>query len=182
MALCLTFRSAEALGLKDPKRKLELGRQRALAHQGLGEYEKSREEFIQLIKQTPNSLTFQLGVAELLQQQGVASNRSKPLAEAMMGTQKERDPKTKRQVNLIWGYRLLVKNLRDLPKYKDYYYRSLFGLIESRFEYGKLEKSEKAIDSALKELQNARKRDPELGGPKWKSRFEQLEQSIKQTK
>ena len=173
---------AEALGLKDPKRKLELGRQRALAHQGLGEYEKSREEFIQLIKQTPNSLTFQLGVAELLQQQGVASNRSKPLAEAMMGTQKERDPKTKRQVNLIWGYRLLVKNLRDLPKYKDYYYRSLFGLIESRFEYGKLEKSEKAIDSALKELQNARKRDPELGGPKWKSRFEQLEQSIKQTK
>lgn len=174
------FNRVESLGLQDPKLKTELNRQRAMAMRGLGQYEEALAALTEILKEKQTNLTVQLDAAETLQQWGKSAKRSRAYGEAMMGTAKERDPKTKRQVNLVWGWRKLVQALRDNPQFQDAYYQSLYGLIESRLEYGKLENSEKAIDSALKELTNAQKRHPEMGGAKWQGQFTDLQQRIKQ--
>lgn len=175
------FDRVEKLGLQDPKLKIELTRQRAIAMRGLGQYEKALAALAEILKKSQSNLTVQLDAAETLQQWGKAAKLPRAYGEAMMGAVKERDPKTKRPVNLVWGWRKLVQALRDNPKFEDAYYQSLYGLIESRLEYGKLENSQKAIDSALKELTNAQKRHSEMGGPKWKDRFNQLSLKIKQS-
>lgn len=175
-----SFDRVEKIGLKDPALIIELVRQRAIAKRGLGQYEEAMQDFIGLLKENPNNLTAQLDAARTLQMWGIQGKRSKALAEAMSGTEKVRDEKTRRTTNLVWGWIYMVRALRDKPRFVEPYYEALYHLIEARLEYGILENSDRAKQAALKELQNARRRDPNLGTPEWKRRFDELEKRIQQ--
>ncbi len=175
-----SFDRVEKIGLKDPALLNELVRQRAIAKRGLGQYEEAMQDFISLLKENPNNLTIQLDAAQTLQMWGIRGKRSKALAEAMSGTEKVRDEKTRRTTNLVWGWIYMVRALRDKPQFVEPYYEALYHLIEARLEYGILENNERAKQAALKELQNARRRDPNLGTPEWKRRFDALEKRIQQ--
>ena len=175
---------AETLGFKgDPQEEAmntELRRQRALAQRGNGDYEDAVKEFIEILKKNSMSLKDQIYAAETLQMWAKSAKRSRGYAEAMMGIEKFTDPKTKRQSNLIWGWRKLVQATRSNPKFKQTYYKSLYHLTECRLQYGLLEKSDKAIKSSLQEIENASKRDESFGSPEWKQKFAQLKVRIQQ--
>ncbi len=175
---------AESLGFAgDPQEQAmnrELKRQRALAQRGSGSFEDAVNQFIEILRDNPLSLADQIYAAETLQMWAKSANRSQGYAEAMMGVEKVTDPKTKRTSNLVWGWRKLVQATRSNPKFIDTYYQSLYNLTECRFEYGVLENSDKAIESSLKEIENAEKRDAKLGSPQWKQKFDKLKLRIKQ--
>ena len=161
-----------AKGLKD-----ELKRQRALAERGSGNYEKSIEQFVEILTASPNRLGVQIDAALTYQMWGKAANNSQHYAKAMMGANKAKT-QGGRARNVVWGWRRLYTVLRGKEKYVNEFYQSLYHLAESRFEYGVLVKNKKAVLSAKKEIENARKRDPKLGGPNWKRKLNQLEKRI----
>ena len=174
-----SFDRIQANDLKNDALKIEWMRQRAIAQRGMGQYDEAFKDLASILEDVPNNLTIQLDAADTLQLWGIRGKRSKALAQAMMGTETFRDPKTKRSRNRVWGWAYLVRALRDKPKLSEAYFHSLYGLIEARLAYGNLEGSDKAKKAALKELQNARRRHPDFGSPYWKRRFEKLETEIK---
>ena len=178
--------TAEQLGFADDDEgqalKIELRRQRALANRGTGNYEQAVEQFTEILKENQLRLGVQLDAAETLQAWAKATKRANGYIEAMMGREPVVDKKTRRKSNVIWGWRNLVRRTRNQPQYADQFYQSLYRLIEARLEYGLLAESEKAIAAAQKELDNARQRDPALGGETWKPKFDALEKRIKNSK
>ena len=159
---------------------MELKRQRALAQRGAGNYEAAVDQFTEILKGNSKSLQIQIDAADTLQSWAKDSGRSVLYGEAMMGTRKFKNPETNRDSNLIWGWRKMVQATRSNPKFRETYFNALYNLIECRLEYGVLEKSDKAIKSALTEISNAEKRHPELGGPVQKKKFMDLKQRIQQ--
>ncbi len=160
------------------KLKIELMRQRALAQRGSGNYEAAVKQQVEILKISPSVLTVQIDAADTLQMWAQSTKRSKIYAEAMMGRDRFKNPKTRKTANLIWGWRKLLAVSKDRENLQETFIKSLYNLIEARFEYGLIEKSDKAINSAMTELKNARKRDPEMGGAEWNARFNRLEKRI----
>ncbi len=179
MALAALER-ASALGIDDEKLAMELKRQQAIAKRGLGQYEQAFAGLVQLLKQSPNAWPIQNDAAETLQRWGVQAKAGERLAQALTGTEKYRDPKTKRQRNLVWGWTRLSSVLKRYPKLEDAYFRSVFGEVETRLEFGLVEQNQKAMAAALKKLNQIKAQDEDLGGPVWKPRFENLELRIRQ--
>ncbi len=158
--------------------RLESSRFLGLAHRGAGNWDQAIKSLADLLAERPTLLIAQMDAAETLQIQGQKTKSADALGRAMMGTEKRPDAKTGRQQNAIWGWRQLVMATRNKEQFAEVYSRCLFGLIESRLEYGILKPSPEAVDAALTELANWRRADPETGGPKWKPRVDALEQRI----
>lgn len=174
------FANAKKLGMKDPAKLADVQRMTALAKRGIGKYDEALAIIKDLLKENPRDVRLQLDAVDTLQSWGTQTKRSKALAEALMGAERVKN-KDNRTVNLIWGWEQLTLSLKGNPKLEQAYYKSLFGLIEARFEYGVIEDNLKARKAALKVLNNARARDTELGGPAWKSKLEALESKIKKS-
>ena len=175
---------AETLGFagdpQAPAMTTELQRQRALAQRGSGNFEEAIEQFALILEKNPRNLKVQLNAAETLQAWGKSAGRSKLYTEAVMGARPFTDPTTKRPSKLIWGWEKICTATRGNEKTQDAFYQSLYQLAECRMEYGLLEQKKEAIASALQEIENAEKRDPELGGAIWKRKFLELKNQIKQ--
>jgi flagellin-specific chaperone FliS len=164
---------------QDPEQlKLELKRRKALATAGQGNYEEAIKQFTEILSSEKGGLGVQIDAARTLQRWGIVEKKAKPLGEAMMGTGSKLDPKTKRKSNTIWGWRAIFSATRGKEQFVEQFHETTLNLIESQFEYGTLLNRADAIEAAQKELANARQRDPNLGGPKFKSRYEQLEKRI----
>ena len=175
---------AEKLGFPgDPQagvKLLELGRLKAVALRGAGKFEESVKQFAAVLSTAPAVVSIQTDAARTLQMWGDATHSANPYLLAMAGTERQRNSQTNRMQNVIWGWYELVRKTRNKDEFKDDFYRALLHLNECRLEHGKIENSTKTIESALQELGNARSRDPELGGSVWKTKFDMLEQQIKQ--
>lgn len=159
---------------------LESGRYLGLAQRGVGNWEAATKAFADVLELRPSLLKTQMDAAETLQLQSLRTQQPRYAGFAMMGTEKRTDPKTKRAENVIWGWRRLVLATKGQADFADVYHRSLFALIECRLEFGILEKSDRAIQAALTELENWRRADPTFGGPEWKQKAEALEARIRQ--
>jgi tetratricopeptide (TPR) repeat protein len=173
---------AEALGFAgDPREEamqVKLSRQRALSQRGAGKFEAAIDQLKTILKANPMSLQVQVDAADTLHLWAKSSKRSKGYAEAMMGMEKVRNPKTKKTSNLIWGWRGLVKATQGSPKYVDTYFHSMYHLIESRFEYGLLENSSKAIKSSLNDVNRTITQSEKKMDEVWKQKFAKLRERI----
>lgn len=170
---------ASKIGVSDPKLVYELKRQQALAKRGAGKYEAAFEDLKELLSQSPNSWKLQVDAAATLQRWGMQTKTPKPLAKALSGTEPRKDPKTGRQRNLVWGWSALANALKSKPELMDAHYKSLFGAVTTRFEYGVMEKNVKVVKAALRRLEIAKAKNPGLESPDWKPKFDELEQRIK---
>ena len=178
---------AEAIGFNGEEMEselvIELKRQRALAQRGSGKYEVATDQFAEILKTKNNALNIQIDACETLQMWARATQRQRGFAEAIKGAKPFKDPKTNRSKNLIWGWEKIALATRSNEKFRDTYYLALYHVIECRMEYGVLAENPKAIDSALREIENERKRDPGFNGSaEWKGKFESLETRIKAAK
>lgn len=171
---------AAKMGIKEPRLLGELKRQQALAKRGSGKFEDAIKDLIALLKQTPNSWQLQLDAASTLQRWGTQTKTSKPLAKALGGTERFKDPDNGREKNLIWGWTKLANALKSNPDLSDAYFKSVFAAVSTRFEYGVIEKNSKVVQAAQKRLKIAKTKTPALGGPQWKPKFEALEAKMTQ--
>lgn len=160
--------------------ELETGRYLGLAHRGIGNWDEATRAFASVLEKRATLIRTQIDAAETLQMQGRQSGVSAPLGKALMGTEPREDPKTKRKENVIWGWRRLVLVTKGREDFAESHRRALYGLIESQLEYGVLEKSDKAIRSALTQLETWRKAEPEYGSAEWKKKAGELELRIQQ--
>ncbi|MFT7633392.1 MAG: tetratricopeptide (TPR) repeat protein [Mariniblastus sp.] len=159
----------------------ELNRQRALAQRGSGEFEQSIQQFVKILEASPNSLSIQLDAAETLQRWGQVTKSSKQYVRATKGTQSFKDPKTKRTKNLIWGWEKIALATRSNSKFRSTFYNALYHVAECRLEYGLITEDKKAVESASREVEKERKRDPSFNGSaEWKAKFNSLDKRIKQ--
>ena len=175
--------AAKGMGFeKDPKgeaRLLEVGRLKATALAGSGKFEDAIKQYAAILEPRPGVLPIQIDAADTLQAWAKATNSAKTYELAVMGTERRTDPKTKRAQNVIWGWRQLVLATRTSDEYKLDFYAALYRMSEARMEYGQLQKSKTSFETALKEIESARTRDPQMGGADWKAKFDELEKKLK---
>jgi hypothetical protein len=175
--------AAKSMGFeKDPKgeaRLLEVGRLKATALAGSGKFEDAIKQYAAILEPRPGVLPIQIDAADTLQAWAKATNSAKTYEMAVMGTERRTDPKTKRAQNVIWGWRQLVLATRNSDEYKLDFYAALYRMSEARMEYGQLQKSKTSFETALKEIESARTRDPQMGGADWKAKFDELEKKLK---
>lgn len=175
------FARSKQLGFAgDPEEaniELELGRFQALSKRGAGQYDAAVDALIEVLKTKPNYLQAQLDAAETLYLWGKAEGRSSALAEALSGKESYRDEKNKRR-NRIWGWQQMVQMTNRNEKLIEVYYQVKLGHIKTMFEYWQVTNKADALNAAKRDIAKFRKRFPELGGDKWRAKFEALEQRI----
>ncbi len=177
---------AESLGFAGDEKAAdytsELKRQRALAQRGSGNFEAAVDQFADILRENAKSLQVQIDAAETLSAWGKAAKRDTIITKAIMGSHMEKDKTSGLDANLIWGWQKLAKATRGNEKFSDTFYRALYHMTEGKLEYGLIlaDKRVNALKAALQEIENAEKRDPELGGPNWKPKFEALKKRIKE--
>ena len=179
-----TLAKAEAIGFKGDKDaiklNLKLKRQQALALRGAGKYEQAVASFTSLLQKSNRSLSMQLDAAATLQQWGKSARLSKKLAQAVNGTGKFTDPKTKRPAKAIWGWNNIARRTQgDKPKYREEYFTAAYGIAEAIYEQGKA-KGTDASKRALAQIKKERAKTPDfLGSTVWQDKFSDLEKRIK---
>ena len=160
--------------------KLKL--QRALSQRGAGNFEPAVDQLSEILKLKPKAINVQIEACETLQQWGKASGRSKKYQEATKGTGTYgtyKDPKTKRDKKLIWGWEKIAKLTRRNEKFRDTFFNALYHVAECRMEFGIIESNPDAIAAAKKEITRERERDPTFAGKaNWARKFQELEARV----
>ena len=165
-------------GASDAKQlQTSLERDRALARRGLGNFDAAMKELTASLGKSNSNLQLQIEAAKTLQMWGVVGKRKKALEEALGGSGKYTNPKTNRKGRLVWGWKFLVDVLKNKKKYKSTFHECFLHWLETKFEYAKTVNNTNAIKNILKDIENARKRNPDLGG--FKDGFSKLESMIK---
>ena len=168
----------------DPKEAVmvaELKRQRALASRRSGNFESAMNEFLEILKASPNSLNVQIDSAETLQMWAKVGKNQKRYIEAVKGRDPYKNPKTKRTQKRIWGWEKLALATRSNEKFRSTFYNALYHVVECRLEYGILAGNQSAIKAAGSEIAKEKKRDPTFSGNEmWKQKFSELEARVQQ--
>ncbi|MDG1873023.1 MAG: hypothetical protein P8J27_03870 [Mariniblastus sp.] len=178
---------AEKIGFADDPQLAEmttgLKRERALSQRGAGNFEVAIDQLAEILKENSNAINIQIDASMSLQAWAKATQRQKTYVEATKGARSYKNPKTKRNTKLIWGWEKIALATRKNPKYRSTYYEALYHVAECRLEYGILAKNSGAIKSAGNEITKERERDPTFAGmAKWKQKFEELESRINAAK
>jgi hypothetical protein len=173
------FERSSQLGFKgDPEESLinlELGRLQALSKRGAGQFQAAVEALEKVLKSKPNYLQAQLDIAETLYLWGKSENLAKAYAESMGGRGSYTDDKGKRK-KLVWGWQQMIKMTIREQDLRETYFRVQLGQTQTMLDYGLLAKNKKAFESVRRDLKNFRERNSDLGGDKWRPKFEALEQ------
>ncbi len=176
---------AQTMGFAgDPKEAVmvaELKRQRALASRRSGNFESAMNEFLEILKESPNSLNVQINSAETLQMWAKVGKNQKRYIEAVKGRDPYKNPKTKRTQKRIWGWEKIALATRSNEKFRSTFYNALYHVVECRLEYGILAGNQSAIKAAGSEIAKERKRDATFSGSEmWKQKFSELETRVQQ--
>ena len=176
---------AEEMGFAgDPKESVmvaELKRQRALASRRSGNFESAMNEFLEILKGSPNSLNVQIDSADTLQMWAKVGKNQKRYIEAVKGRDSYKNPKTKRTQKRIWGWEKIALATRSNEKFRSTFYNALYHVVECRLEYGILAGNQAAIKAAASEIAKERKRDATFSGSElWKQKFSELEARVQQ--
>ena len=124
----------------------------------------------------------QIDAAMALQRSGEESGETPKLVQAIMGGGVVKDPKTKKDKKVIWGWGKLSQAIANRPQFKQQFLVARYNLAKSRLLYHKIKPNSKLMDLALKDIDVARKKYPDLGGPKMKAEFDQLVKDIQAAK
>jgi cellulose synthase operon protein C len=168
----------------DPKESVmvaELKRQRALASRRSGNFESAMNEFLEILKGSPNSLNVQIDSADTLQMWAKVGKNQKRYIEAVKGRDSYKDPKTKRTQKRVWGWEKIALATRSNEKFRSTFYNALYHVVECRLEYGILAGNQSAIKAAGSEIAKEKKRDATFSGSElWKQKFSELEARVQQ--
>lgn len=161
------------------KDRLDVLRVQAKGAAGRGDFEKAIPIFVEFLTAKPATLDVQIDAALALQNAGEKSGETSYLVKAIMGGGEIKDPKTSKTKKTIWGWGKLSQAIANMPKFKSQFLIARYNLAKSRLLYHRIKPSKRLLDLALKDIDVARKKYPDLGGPKMKADFDKLIQEIK---
>ena len=160
----------------------------------LGQYSKGVDQYAAILLEKPNVMPLQQAAAAALQQWGVSARDPKALDRAIRG-----DVKQKNGENLIWGWvKLAVKAdmgkrqtakaadadpaMRErMAQYDEIFYQARYNVAHARFLAAKMvagDARRAQLEAAQKNIDSMRQLYPDLGGPNWKPKFEDLHKQI----
>ncbi|AMV33901.1 hypothetical protein VN12_17360 [Pirellula sp. SH-Sr6A] len=153
----------------------------AMARAGAGKYEEAHKIFVDVLKQTPMNVTFQIAAAKNLQAWG--GNRDKDLLyKAWAGT----EPNDK-GANAIWGWNRIAQLTASRVKedsFRDIYFEARFNIATCQRASGLLETDpearKKELNRAMTVIRQTKVLHPNFGTPEFKSKFERLEAELQQ--
>lgn len=162
--------------------KLDVLRNHGKALSGQGDFEKALPKFVEYLSAKPATLDVQIDAALCLQKSGEAAGETAPLVQAIMGGGTVTDPKTKKSKKVIWGWGKLSQAIANRPQFKKQFLVARYNLAKSRLIYHNIKPNSRLMDLALKDIDVAQKKYPDLGGPAMKAQFDQLIKDINAAK
>jgi len=155
-----------------------------------GEFSAALNQYQEILEAHPNMLELQKATASLLQQWGMAEENAERLEHSIRGTLPGADGR-----NLVWGW-LRIATLADLGKrramqtagdaapnekqvqrYEDLFFEARYRAAEARLAAANLSsgaRQQQQLDTVRQSVEAMKQLYPDLGGPRWQSRFESL--------
>jgi tetratricopeptide (TPR) repeat protein len=158
--------------------RLAVLRSHGKALAGQGNYEQAFPKFVQYLSVKPTTLDVQVDAALTLQNWGETTDNTENIRQAIMGGGKVTDPKTQKTKNVIWGWGRLSTAIANLPQFKKQFLVARYNLAKSRLIYHKIKPNSRLMDLAIKDIDVAKKKYPDLGSPTMKAQFAQLIKDI----
>jgi tetratricopeptide (TPR) repeat protein len=173
--------ASEPSSLPNPTAALAVKKQLAECHRALGDYRKALDLFSAVLADQESQLSVQQAAARTYQAWGVASGNVKQLERAIYGGYKLRSTGK----NRIWGWLKLAlvaeRAARSNAIYQDAFFEARLEAARCRFLIG----IESAGTERLKNFATAKQSIrsmlqlyPDLGGSRWRGKFENLLRQI----
>lgn len=159
----------------------ELKRQKGIAFRGQGQFDEALQQFVELLRAKPALVNIQIDAAKTLQMRGDQKQDAESFAAAVAGSNKESLASGQRATNLVWGWRQLAMATKGKEQFSNEYFEALYNMSYCRLRYGEILNREDAKKAALSEIQSQKQQFPEMGGPNWKPKFEELARRIQKT-
>lgn len=137
-----------------------------------GEYAAAVKELLEVVKRKPTMLTAQEEAALALEQWGMASEgkrAQKAHGWAMRGVYPDANKK-----NQIWGWNTIGKRTAGNPKFREAFFNARYHLALNRFLEGRAINDKKIFLSSISMIRDVYTFYPEMGGPQWRAKFDQL--------
>jgi len=177
-AISVFNRVREEFGPLDDKIELQLNRRQALAHRGIGEFDKAIGLFETILAQPDQRfIDVQMDAATTYQRWGDVSRDAQHFLKAVMGGGSYTHPETNQTSKLFVGWRAIAAAAQR-SRNPSMLAEAVFNLSYCQFEYAKLTGKDNVREAALKQIENYQKANPQSGGPDWAPRFEQLIRDI----
>ncbi|MCE9545120.1 MAG: hypothetical protein K8T25_06335 [Planctomycetia bacterium] len=160
-----------------PSDNARLGVQLRLAkcYRRLGQFDKSLDQLIAVLKVRPSDVTIQMEAAETLQERGQVED-ARYFEEAIQGSRPDAQGK-----NIIWGWSRLAAAMYGKPAYDKFYFEANYRSNQSRYQFAmKLTGPQHArlLQLARKGIEIMVDRYPALGTPDQKAKYDVLLRSI----
>jgi tetratricopeptide (TPR) repeat protein len=159
----------------------------------LGDYKKAVDQYGAILREKPNMLDLQQAAAATLQEWGVAKRDGGALDRAIRGDLPQKDGK-----NLIWGW-LRIARMADAAKrqaakagasgsdaeraarFEDLFFEARYNIARCRYLGGTIappNARQEQFEAAKTNIEQMKRLYPDLGGPKWKTAFDNLLKQI----
>ncbi|MEC7566026.1 MAG: hypothetical protein VX738_10120 [Planctomycetota bacterium] len=138
-----------------------------------GDYKGASVELAHILLKTPSNVSVQIEAAKTYSELGRREKDKTQFLYAIGGARKLKSSGE----NLIWGWRKISRLTQGKDNFKDEYYESRLGITQARLGYAQLQQGDekkKQLGYAKMEILNTQKIYPELGGPEFKLRFNEL--------
>jgi tetratricopeptide (TPR) repeat protein len=148
---------------------------RCLRH--LGQYEKAVDLLVEILKSNNSALDVQIEGAYAYQDWGDIRSRCYDLA--IYGANPVETKQGK--ANLIWGWARISRVLQSKPDYKSTFFEARYNLALCRLNLGRTQtgaEQKKTLERAIGDIGVIYKLYPELGGPEWHAKFDDLLKKI----
>jgi tetratricopeptide (TPR) repeat protein len=173
--------ASEPSSLPNPTAILAVQKQLAECHRALGDHRKALDLFSEVLADQESQLSVQQSAARTYQAWGVASGNVKQLERAIYGGYKLRSTGK----NRIWGWLKLAlvaeRAARSNAGYQDAFFEARLEAARCRFLVG-MESSGaerlKNFATAKQSIRSMLQLYPELGGSRWRGKFESLLRQI----
>jgi tetratricopeptide (TPR) repeat protein len=162
-----------------------------------GQYDKSIEQYAEILRTKPNMLDLQQAAASAFQEWGVAAKNPEAFNKAIRGDLPQKDGK-----NLIWGWNrisivadaaqrkapgdnkpLTPEEQERVARFEDIFFDARYNIARARYLAGTVTEGDmrqQELDAAKKNVEQMIRLYPDLGGPKWKAAFEELLKQVNQ--
>ena len=182
-----------------------LGVQKRLADckRGLGKFPEALDLYAEILRKKPNMLELQKAAATTFERWGMTKRDPDAINRAIRGAMPQANQK-----NLIWGWLRLASiadyasrkaaqgasqqalqgadpaaaaTREKIAKYQDLYFEARYHAAQARYQGAQLTAGaaqDKQLQIARQSIESLAKLYPELGGDKWKKRFEDLLQEL----
>jgi tetratricopeptide (TPR) repeat protein len=162
-----------------------------------GQFDKAIEQYAEILRAKPNMLDLQQAAAAAFQQWGVAKRDPAAFNKSIRGDLPQKDGR-----NLIWGWvRIAViadaakrrpagdeatitpEVQQRLDRFEDIFFDARYNVAKARYQAGTVTEGDmrqKQLNAAKTNIEQMIRLYPDLGGPKWKSAFEELLKQVNQ--